>query len=189
MNSVSKVIFPPEMVEVEGALAFLAGPIKGSARWQDEAISYLQRKIPILNVASPRRNLDQANDYSEKDYISQADWESHYLRRAAMRGVIIFFFAKEETHYCDRPFARTTRIEFGEWIAHHEIDGTNIVVGFEEGFDGDHYIRHRLKSLPNVPIGENLEDTLEKAIALLCDICLIPYGQCHNQCRGPLKVD
>lgn len=189
MNSVSRVIFPPKMVEIEGALAFLAGPIKGSARWQDDAIAYLQREVPALWIASPRRSLDRAADYTEHDYLSQADWEYQYLRRAAMRGVIIFFFAKEKTHYCDRPFARTTRIEFGEWMAHHEFNGTNIVVGFEEGFDGDKYIRHRLKSLPNVPIGENLEDTLEKAVAHLCNLCLIPYGQCNGQCHGPLKAD
>ncbi len=188
MEAASRVIFPPEIVEIKGALAFLAGPIKGAARWQDEAIAYLQREVPVLNIASPRRSLDRTGDYTEQDYISQIDWESHYLRRAATCGVIVFFFANEETHYCDRPFARTTRIEFGEWMARHELNGTNLVVGFEEEFDGDGYIRHRLMSLPNIPIGDGLEDTLEKVLPLLCNFCLIPYGQCHNQCRGPLSV-
>jgi hypothetical protein len=124
---------------------------------------------PWLNIASPRRFLDRAADYNEHDYISQVDWESHYLRVAAEQGVVFFFFAKEETHYCDRPFARTTRIEFGEWMAHHELKGIRLVVGFEEGFDGDKYIRHRLQTLPGVPIGESLTEALDLVINLATD--------------------
>jgi hypothetical protein len=157
-------VFPPKSVEVVGPLVFLAGPIKGSARWQDEAISYLERNAPVLNIASPRKSLDRAADYSENDYIDQVDWESDYLRRAAKEGVIAFFFAKEETHFCDRPFARTTRIEFGEWMAHHELEGTKLVIGFEQGFDGDKYIRHRLQTMPGIQIGESLEAMLDMVI-------------------------
>lgn len=168
-------VFPPKSIEVDGPLVFLAGPIKGSARWQDEAISYLERNAPVLSIASPRKSLDRAADYTESDYISQVDWESHYLRVAAKQGVILFFFAKEETHYCDRPFARTTRIEFGEWMAHHELEGTRLVVGFEEGFDGDKYVRHRLQDYPKVPIGETLNEALDMVIDMTAGWPLVSF--------------
>jgi hypothetical protein len=173
------------MVEVDGLLLFLAGPIKGSARWQDEAIAFFRREMPGVNIASPRKSLDRAADYTEQDYIDQVDWETHYLRRAAERGIIVFFFAKEEAHDCNRPYARTTRIEFGEWMAHHELEGAQLVVGFEKGFDGDKYIRHRLQDFPRVPIGECLEDTLQETLSLLCSMCHIPHSQCVGQCKAP----
>lgn len=165
MSEKGIVVFPPKLTDINGDLAFLAGPIKGSARWQDEAIDFLQAEAPWLSIASPRRMLDRRGDYTEEDYISQIDWEPHYLRRAADQGVVSFFFAKEETHFCERPFARTTRIEFGEWLAHHELSGTKLVVGFEDGFDGDKYIRHRLQSFPQIPVGETLEEMLQKVIS------------------------
>lgn len=164
------VVFPPQMIEITGTLAFLAGPIKGAERWQDEAIDYLQKEAPWLNVASPRLSLDRAKDYSEDVYISQVDWETHYLRRAAMRGVIAFWFAKEQEHFCDRPFARTTRIEFGEWMAHHELTGAKVVVGFDPEFDGDKYIRHRLQAIRSIPIGETLQEMLDLVIKAATDI-------------------
>jgi hypothetical protein len=159
-----EIVFPPKLTELTGPTVFLAGPIKGSERWQDMAIEYLAKNAPYLNIASPRRALDRAKDYTENDYISQVDWESHYLRVAANTGVILFWFAKETTHYCERPFARTTRIEFGEWLAHHDLEGTELVVGFEEGFDGDKYIRHRLQNFPKIAIAENLDEALQYVI-------------------------
>jgi len=161
-----QIVFPPKMIELLGPTVFLAGPIKGSERWQDKAIEYLSQKAPNLNIASPRRSLDRAKDYTENDYISQVEWESHYLRQSAKNGVILFWFAKETTHYCERPFARTTRIEFGEWMAHHDIEGIKLVVGFEAGFDGDKYIRHRLKNYPEVKVAEKLQTALDFAIKM-----------------------
>lgn len=161
-----QILFPPKMISLLGPTVFLAGPIKGSERWQDEAIKYLSQKAPDINIASPRKSLDRAKDYTENDYIIQADWESHYLRQSANNGVILFWFAKETTHYCKRPFARTTRIEFGEWMAHHELEGTNLVVGFETSFDGDKYIRHRLKDYPKVKVAEKLRDALDLVIEM-----------------------
>jgi len=164
------VILPPNLEKPVGALIFLAGPIKGSEKWQEEAISYLQKLAPEINIASPRKRLDREVIFTEEDYISQIDWETVYLQRAAEKGAIIFWFAKEAIHYCDRPFARTTSIEFGEWMAHHEHLGSKIVVGFEKGYKGDRYIRQRLKSCPDIPIRETLQETLDEAIALIAEI-------------------
>lgn len=169
-----QIVFPPHFVDVEGEGSFLAGPIKGTEfRWQDAAIQYIQEHAPWLNVFSPRRSVDRAKDYTKVMYNEQIAWETEYLKRAAFEnGVVVFWFAKEEVHYCERPFARTTRIEFGRFFAYHEIFGIKIVVGIEEGFDkgpederdGADYIRELLKDHPDIPICDTLEETLDMAI-------------------------
>ncbi len=163
------VITPPNLNKPVGNLIFLAGPIKGSDRWQEKAISYLQKICPEINIASPRKRLDREENFTEEDYIGQIDWETTYLRRAAEQGVILFWFAKEVIHYCERPFARTTSIEFGEWMAHHEHLGSKVVVGLEKGYKGDRYILQRLKSFPNIPVRRTLKETLDEAISLIMD--------------------
>lgn len=92
-------------------------------------------------------------------------WETQYLNRAAKNGVILFYLAKEEKHFCERAYAQTSRFELGEWKAKHEHTGCNVVVGIEDGFSNARYIRLRLsQDCKNIPICSSLEETCDKAI-------------------------
>jgi hypothetical protein len=79
------------------------------------------------------------------DFTRQVDWETHYLRRAATSGAILFGLAKEARHRCERAYAQTSCFELGEWKARHERGEASLVIGIESGFDGASYIRRRLR--------------------------------------------
>ncbi|MEO2088207.1 MAG: nucleoside 2-deoxyribosyltransferase domain-containing protein, partial [Gemmataceae bacterium] len=120
----SRVILPPHYPDPAGPVVFLAGPIQGAPPWQADAIRHLHELLPELHVANPRRGYSPG----EFDYAAQVDWETHHLRRAAAGGVILFWLAKEHTHFCERAYAQTTRFELAEWKVRHERDGAKLVV-------------------------------------------------------------
>ena len=158
-----KIIEAPEYIEVEGPMIFLAGPIQGADDWQKQAIAYIQKRAPEIHIASPRRDYF---DFGEPFiYNKQVDWETHYLRRAAKDGVILFWLANEFDHACERAYAQTTRFELGEWKSKHESEGTKLVIGIDKDFTGAKYIRRRIpQDCPDVPILNSLEETCDKAI-------------------------
>jgi len=164
----SKVITAPLYVEkIDNPLIFLAGPIQGAKRWQDRAIEIIQGKAPELYIASPRRELDLHMDFDPDEYDRQVDWETYYLRKAGDIGVIMFWLAKEYEHLCERSYAQTSRVEWGEWKVLHQWIGANIVVGFEEGFTGARYMKKKLsEDCPDVPVCSDLEETCNEAIRL-----------------------
>lgn len=174
-NSSGLILIPPHNELPTGDSIFWAGPIKGASRWQDRAIELTKELAPNVNQFSPRRSVDRGKDYTNVMYNEQIAWETEHLILAAGLGVVVFYLAKEETHYCERPFARTTRFECGRFFAYHELLGIKMVIGIEEGFDkgpgdprdGADYIREILKNHPDVPICYDLEDTVRSAIALL----------------------
>jgi hypothetical protein len=158
------IIIPPEYPGVNGPLVFLAGPIQGATDWQDDGISYFTAHAPGLSIASPRRSYLPGTF----DYAAQVDWETHHLRRAAVKGVIVFWLAAEAVHDCKRSYAQTTRFELAEWKIRHERDGVQIVVGVEDGFSGARYIRRRFaQDCPAVPIVSTLEEACDQAIKLI----------------------
>ena len=155
-----KVIIAANYVDIEGSIIFLAGPIQGTYFWQDQAIKIIQKLDPEMNIASPRR-------YSEEGFVyeEQVDWETHYLNKAAKKGIVLFWLAKEIEHNCERPFAQTSRFELGEWKVKHEKEGTKIVVGIEEGFTNAKYIKRRIsQDCPKIKICSSLEETCKRAI-------------------------
>jgi len=154
---------PPEYVEGEKLVIFLAGPIQGAPDWQSKAQEIIQEIDPNVVVASPRRSFNKELEYNE-----QVDWETYHLRKAGENGVIIFWLAKEETHVCERAYAQTTRAELFEWKVRHERDGVKIVIGIEEGFSGTKYIKRRFyQDCPDIKILNTLEDTCRAALHLL----------------------
>jgi hypothetical protein len=158
------VLSPPEIVEIVGPVIFLAGPIQGSDDWQERAAETIGASGVELAIADPRR------DYFEEafDYNSQVDWETHYLRRAASDGCILFWLPTETVHDCGRSYAQTTRFELAEWKVRHEQGGVNLVVGIDRQFSGARYIRHRLaEDCPNIPICDSLAETCAAALGLL----------------------
>lgn len=146
-------------------MIFLAGPIQGAYKWQDQAIEIIQSKAPELNIASPRRSISKKGDFTRVMFEEQVDWETHHLRKAGEKGAVLFWLAKESEHYCERAYAQTSRFELGEWKMRHERDKANLVLGIEYDFSGKHYIERRLsQDCPDVPICSRLEETCKKAI-------------------------
>jgi hypothetical protein len=163
-----RVLLPHEITTVDGKVVFLGGPIQGAPDWQSDAIRMLHQQERGLIIASPRK------DYTpgEFDYNSQVDWETHYLRRAAKFGAIMFWLArqveelKEPGEQFPRAYAQTTRHELGEWRNEKmHRPNMNLVVGIEKGFGNARYIRRRLaQDCPDVPILSSLEDTCTTTI-------------------------
>lgn len=162
----TQTIFPPNYPDLadQTPVIFLAGPIQGAPDWHKKAIAYLQAKAPTLALASPKKAyLDGSFVYGE-----QVDWESHFLNRAASNGCILFWLAKEETHFPERAYAQTSRFELGEWAAKQSQLNCNLVVGIEKGFSGARYIRRRLNQQNTAVVQSNsLEDTCDNALKLI----------------------
>jgi hypothetical protein len=157
------ILLPPEIVSIDGPLVFLAGPIQGAPDWQAVAIDWMQAHAAELAVASPRREYPPG----DFDYPAQVDWETHYLRRAAECGAILFWLAREKVNIPGRCYAQTSRFELAEWKLRHERDGVRVVVGIEPGFSGERYIRHRFgQDCPAVPLVTSLEEACRAAVEL-----------------------
>ena len=161
----TNLILPPQYVDTQNApIIFLAGPIQGAPLWQTQAIALLQDLMPEAYIASPRK------EYLEGTFVyaEQVDWETHHLNLAAQNGVVLFWLAQEMMHFPERAYAQTSRFELGEWKVKHERDGINLVVGIEEGFSNERYIRRRLtQDCPEVTICSTLEATCQQAIKLI----------------------
>ena len=158
------LIQPSEVVETDGPVIFLAGPIQGAPDWQTTAAGFIHDADPSIIVASPRR------DYPEGTFVyeKQVDWETHFLRTAGRTGVIAFWLAAQVEETPKRSYAQTTRFELGEWKKTHEYEGTKLTVGIEEGFGNARYIRHRFsQDAPEVKIVDSLEETMRNAVELL----------------------
>lgn len=160
------VLYPPTITPVEGPLVFLAGPIQGAPDWQADAIRWFAENAPTISVASPRR-IDRTAAF---DYAAQVDWETHHLRRAAERGVILFWLAGEAVSVPGRAYAQTSRFELAEWKVRHERDNVRLAVGIDDGFSGARYIRHRFgQDCPRVPVVSSLAAVCAAA-AELCEV-------------------
>lgn len=156
-----KILLPPDITEVQGKVIFLAGPIQGAPLWQNKVIEITQSLDESLNIANPRR------EYLDNEFVyeAQVDWETHFLRRAAQNGVIMFWLAKEHEHICTRAYAQTSRFELGEWKMEHKHGRIKLVVGIENGFSNARYIKRRLsQDCPDIPVCSTLEETCRKAV-------------------------
>lgn len=155
---------PPEITKVEGSVIFLAGPIQGAPEWQHVAAGIIHALNSGLIVASPRKQYVKG----EFAYEKQVDWETHFLNRAAKAGGIMFWLAAQVEETPGRAYAQTSRFELGEWKARQEQAGIKLVVGIEEGFGNERYIRRRLgQDCPSVPILSSLRDTCETIVELV----------------------
>lgn len=157
---------PPEIVDLDDdeAVIFLAGPIQGAPPWQYDARKIIHAANKDIVVASPRRQ-DKKGEFI---YEKQVDWETYYLNRAAKLGVVVFWLALQENETPGRPYAQTTRFELGEWKVKHQYLGANLVVGIEEGFTNERYIKRRMaQDCPGVPILKSLQETCEIAVEKL----------------------
>jgi hypothetical protein len=146
----------------EVPVIFLAGPIQGCEDWQTQAIEKISDLSEGVVIASPRR--DSLDNFV---FDEQVDWETYHLKRAGEKGVVLFWLAKEKFHHCERPFAQTTRFEIAEWKRNHEVNGANLVIGIEDGFTGERYLKRRLsQDSPDIPLFDRLDQTCEKAVEI-----------------------
>jgi hypothetical protein len=163
---------PPEYYQGAEPIIFLAGPINGSARWQNQALDYITNARDKTNIASPRyigEDQEAVGDWARGlSRTQQIDWESFHLKKAEENGVILFWLANEHTHNCQYPYSQTTRFELGEWTQKHLSNGAKLVVGIDTEFPGKSYITYRIKSdFPNMPLESTLEATCAAAIGLI----------------------
>lgn len=141
-----RVIQPNKIVNIDGKTVFLAGPIQGAPKWHEKAIEHLAKyvKDKTFTVACPKKNYQEGKFV----YNLQVDWETHYLNAASKNGVIVFWLANEATKVEGRQYAQTTRFELAEWLTKASIDPSiQLMIGIENGFSGDRYIKQRAKDL------------------------------------------
>ena len=154
---------PPEVVETNEPVIFLAGPIQGAPDLQTKAAKLIHDIDPTIIVTSPRK------DYPEGTFVyeKQVDWEIYFLRTAGRSGVIAFWLAAQTTETPGRSYAQTTRFELAEWKMRHEYEGAKLTIGVEEGFGNARYIHRRLsQDAPGVKIVDSLEKMTKNAVTL-----------------------
>lgn len=155
-KGVVKVLRAPEFDEVatfeenKDVVIFLAGLAQGCENWQEYFIKELESELKDLKtnknilICSPRR-LEKPKNFV---YEEQVGWESFYLDKTSRCGLIVFWLAKETEKVSGRSFARTTRVEFGEWFAKGQtIPEFKMLIGCEPGFDGKEYIEYKMKTI------------------------------------------
>lgn len=166
------VLRPPEIIDIDGdsefildtQMVFLGGPIQGAPDWQQDAIEIFGKSTEDLVIASPRK------DYAPGEFVyeKQVDWETHHLRRAGRLGIVMFWLAQQSEETPGRSYAQTSRLELGEMKIRHEARGEKLVIGIEEGFGNERYIRRRFgQDCPDVPILSSLPETCSVTLELL----------------------
>jgi len=157
-----RTITPPDIVEVDTPLIFLAGPIQGAPDWQSKAATIIHDSEPSIVVASPRKEYASGTFVYEK----QVDWETYYLRQAGKSGVVAFWLANQITPTPERAYAQTSRFELAEWKMRHQYERVSLAVGIESGFGNERYIRRRFsQDNPDILIHTTLEALCHQAIA------------------------
>jgi len=162
-----QVLYPPKIIDISGGIIFLAGPIQGADPWQEKAIKIIRELDNAPHIACPRRPAPIRKEFGKAEYEAQVDWETHYLRKAGLSGVVMFWLAKEFEHICTRTYAQTSRLELGEWKIRHERDAIKLAIGIESGFTNERYIRRRFgQDCSNIVVCSSLQETCKQAIKL-----------------------
>ncbi|MEK7628697.1 MAG: nucleoside 2-deoxyribosyltransferase domain-containing protein [Patescibacteria group bacterium] len=161
-------------------LVFTAGPIQGTADWQEEAIRMLQVAWPTTHIACPRSSIwEKSMTPNERDYLfeQQVRWEHYYLNHALRHGVVLFWLAPEMQHFPERAYAQTTRFELGfvlgsalamKSVGFNRDYPLPLVVGIHPQFSNRSYLRKTL-AYHAVPTYDALEDTVE-AVGVVIDL-------------------
>lgn len=165
-----KLILPKSKIDLDNKVIFLAGPITGAPKWQDEAVKYINNMDDKIYIASPRRDMTEQNMSNsvkgDENFNRQLEWERYYLDRAAQNGSILFWLPKSDKHDCNRSYARDTRGELGEWRGRMMYNKSlNIIIGGEEDFDGLDIIKRNFQAVrEKFEIYSSLEETCAEAV-------------------------
>lgn len=169
-----RVIIPKTYADINSPLIFLAGPIRGAPKWQDEAIKYIIKEDKEVVIASPTRTVEKdivqylvsgKNDVEGR----QRAWERHYLDVAAKNGVIMFWLPGEVNHSCSKAYGAMTRKELGLVLGWYKFDKS---IRFCVGTDGRFSeFRTHLYDInidaPNIEIKNSLEGSCQEALRLI----------------------
>ena len=146
---------------------FLAGPIRDAPQWQVEAFKLLQKYNFDGYVAAPVRSLEINLPFmvSNELFPRQLKWEQYYLKRASIKGCILFWLPLRKTFKFKKAYARDTFGELGEWRGRSMCSNCNIVIGGEDEFDGFDMIKRNYQAhSPSMKFYNSLEDTIKAAI-------------------------
>jgi len=154
-------------IDDNASLVFLAGPIQGSDDWQTQTALELIHHLDV-DVASPRRDA-ASND--EFDYVEQVTWEHAHLERSFAKGVIAFWFSKQNhdlPYETGRSYAQTSRVEIGRALGWNDLKPFPLVVGFDPeytsgGGGNERYIRAMCKAA-GVEVYDSLHDVIDQTI-------------------------
>jgi len=158
-------------LSLDAPLIYLAGPIQGAPRWQEQAHDLIKSLDNRLYVASPsnlaRGELLKASIIGKHSFADQLDWENFHMRRAARAGCLLFWLAEQVEQTPGRSYARDTRRELGKWVIKQQYDREfSLVFGGETGFDGlDTIIKDTRQELPFTKFYNALGETCMAAIA------------------------
>ncbi len=153
--------------EIGRNFIYLFGPIQGAEDWQKSAIEIIHSLNPDLQILSPRR-IEENQEYSHNKKLDQIEWERHHIEKTWRRGVSMFWLLKESEHIGGRSYAQTSRFELGESKIRHELSYSKLVVGIQNGFSGENYIKNILsKDCRDVPIKDSLKETCKEAVRLI----------------------
>lgn len=154
VSSRYELIISPERREVEGPTIFLGGSIIGAEDWQSKAVDLIINHASVFNPRRPWFGTAEDRKGNKSDiFVEQVEWELDYLQKA---DIILFWLPKDT-------WGRTSRFEIG-WIAGQ---GKPIVVGIEEGFPGERYLRHVLENRLGLKTYKTLQETCEEAVKLI----------------------
>lgn len=166
------VYYPPSIgsLDVHLPTIFLAGPIQGAPKWQEEVIKVFSEKFyNNINIACPRSPGPWHGDYE-----AQVKWETFHLQLAASSGLILFWVPLAEEEHPDRCYGQTTRFELAEWITKYKsavdnniskIDSPKLIIGIDPLFSGRRYIVERTKGYLNINFSQ--QETVQKASELI----------------------
>ena len=156
-----KIIVAPHKEIPEGALVYLGGVQAHVPDWHSDAIALLQINDSI-SIASPREARDARSAKTAEEQEKHFQWERYYSEYAYQRGVMLFWFPKEQEGFSQSK----SMVEFGEAFTRAYLQNIKLLVGIEPGFEGEEYIRNILASKK---ISINVADTLES----LCEQVLL----------------
>ena len=171
-----KYISAPNFVDIKDNenVVFLAGPIQGALGWHEEAHKIFIEEYNKLDtdlqitIFSPKRETGIEKNFTQYDV--QVEWETLYLKKSGEQGVVLFWFAneKEKVYLKDgslRPFGKTSRSEYGEWKARHDILGCDVVLGLDTDWQKEKYFRTRIEQDgSDIPICSTLRETIQETL-------------------------
>lgn len=173
-----KVILPKTFIpesEIDRPLLFLAWPIRGAAKRQNEAIDILLAEEPDIMIASPRRKdeitdfvRDNLVEWDESYFPRQRKRENYYLDIASRIWAILFWLPGEEIHKCEKSFGAMTRMELGQWMVHYHYNpDVRFCVGSDWNFSEMSTIQVDLdRYAPDKITTTTLQETCAEALRL-----------------------
>ncbi|PWU05346.1 MAG: hypothetical protein C5B51_14775 [Terriglobia bacterium] len=174
--SMAGLIIPKTYVaKLDSPVIFLAGPLKTSSNWQDDAVDVLFSLEKNLSIVSPRKGVREgiANYIvSGDDYFFPRPraWERHYLDVASREGAVMFWLPGEAMHNHIKVYGAMTWFELGHCIADlRRGNNPRFCIGSDGHFPEIDILQYDLSiEAPEMSIKKTLDATCFEAIQIAC---------------------